>query len=145
MNKMQVKAMMKKPWWSYALLLAGVFIFTEGCSLLYGSDEFSIQISAILFSMIMHGTSLKDLNQRLLLNKYKINSDEKIKIERNQSLEEKSCFGANVIIQLSLLLIAGICYFNELSIITILLFNILAIVIYFLISVVSYLFYKNRV
>lgn len=145
MNKMQVKAMMKKPWWSYALLLAGVFIFTEGCSLLYGSDEFSIQISAILFSMVMHGTGLKDLSERLFLKKYKINSNKKRKIEQNQSLKEKSNFIANVIIQLILILIAGLCYFIELNIIKIFLFNIIAIIIYFFVSVLSYLFYKKTV
>jgi len=142
MNKMQVREMMKKPWWSYALLLAGVFLFTEGTSLLYNCDTFSIQISVILFSMIMHSISLKDLSQRLFLKGRK--SAEKISVDQIETLKEKSCLIANLVTQLTLILIAVLCYFNELNIIKILLFDIVAIVIYFLVSAVSYKFDKKR-
>ena len=140
MNKMQVREMMKKPWWSYALLLAGVFLFTEGTSLLYNSDAFSIQISVILFSMIMHSISLKDLSQRLFLKGRK--STEKVSVDQIEILKEKSCLIANLVTQLTLILIAVLCYFNELNIIKIFLFDIVAIVIYFLVSAVSYKFKK---
>jgi len=143
MNKMQVRAMMKKPWWSYALLLAGVFLFTEGTSLLYNSDAFSIQISVILFSMIMHSISLKDLSQRLFLKGRK--NEEKISVDQNKTLKDKSCLIANLVTQLTLILIAILCYFNELNIIKIFLFDIAAIVIYFLVSEASYKFNKKRV
>lgn len=143
MNKMQVREMMKKPWWSYALLLAGVFLFTEGTSLLYNSDAFSIQISVILFSMIMHSISLKDLSQKLFLKVGK--SEEKINVDQNNTLKDKSCLIANLVTQLTLILIAVLCYFNDLNIIKIFLFDIAAIVIYFLVSTASYKINKKRV
>lgn len=141
MNKMQVRAMMKKPWWSYALLMAGVFLFTEGSSLIYGSKEFSIQVSVILFSMIMHSISLKDLSQKLIM---KDNNNNKISNEQIQSLKDKSCLIANLITQLILISIAVSSYFIELNIIKIFIFNFVAIFIYFLVSGVSYLFKKIK-
>ena len=143
MNKMQVKSMMKKPWWSYALLLAGVFLFTEGSTLLYDSEAFSIQVSVILFSMIMHSISLKDLSQRLFLKERK--SKEEINVDQNISQKDRSCLIANLIAQLTLILIAVLSYFIELGIIKIFLLNIIAIIIYFIVSVVSYLFYKKTI
>ena len=146
MNKMQVRAMMKKPWWSYALLLAGVFLFTEGCSLLYGSDELSIQISVILFSMIMHGTSLRDLGKRILLKEYNDNTKESSKknnIQQKQSLQDKASLTANIIMQILLVLIAVLCYYVEFKITNIFLLDIFIIIIYGIISVISYKFYRK--
>jgi len=142
MNKMQVSAMMKKPWWSYALLLAGVFLFTEGTSLLYNSDTFSIQISVILFSMIMHSISLKDLSQRLFLKERK--NEEKISVDKNITIKDKSCLIANLVTQLTLLLIAVLSYFIELNIVKIFMLNIMVVIIYFLVSKASYLFKKVK-
>lgn len=145
MNKMKVKAMMKKPWWSYALLSAGIFLFIEGCSLLYGSDELSIQISVILFSLLMHGTSLGDLSKRLLLKGYNdnINMKNQNKNQSNKLLKDKACLLANVITQILLILIAILCYNVEMKITNILLFDICVVIIYGIVSVISYKFYKK--
>ncbi len=146
MNKMQVKAMMKKPWWSYALLVAGIFLFTEGCSLLYGSDGLSIQISVILFSLIMHSTSLKELSKKLLLKGHNGNTKEsngKNINQQIQSLKDKACLTANIVAQILLILVAVVCYYVELSIVNILFYDIFIIIIYSIISVISYKFYKK--
>jgi len=146
MNKMQVKAMMKKPWWSYALLIAGIFLFTEGCSLLYGSDALSIQISVILFSLIIHSTSLKELSKKLLLKGYNDNtkeSNEKNNNQQNQLLKDKACLTANIVAQILLILIAVLCYYLEFRITNILLLDTVVIIIYGIISVISYKFYRK--
>nr|WP_312578196.1 hypothetical protein [Sedimentibacter sp.] len=146
MNKKQVRAMMKKPWWNYALLIAGVFLFTEGCSLLYGSDELSIQISVILFSMIMHGTSLRDLSKSILLKSHDNNtkqSDEKNNIQHDQALKDKASLTANIIVQILLVIVAVSCYYIEFKITDIILFDIFIIIIYGIISVISYKFYRR--
>lgn len=144
MNKMQARAMMKKPWWSYALLVAGIFLFTEGCSLIYGSDELSIQISVILFSMIMHTSSLRDLSKRILLKRYNTkDSNEKNDIQRKQPLKDKACLTANIVAQILLILIAVLCHYVEFKITNIFLFDIFIIIIYGIISVISYKFYRK--
>ncbi len=143
MNKMKVRAMMKKPWWSYALLLAGVFLFVEGCSLLYGSDELSIQISVILFSLLMHGTSLSDLSKRILLKGYNDTTNMKNKNQSDKLLKDKACLLANVITQILLITIAILCYNVEIKITNILMFDIGVVIIYGIVSVISYKFYKR--
>lgn len=143
MNKMKVRAMMKKPWWSYALLLAGVFLFVEGCSLLYGSDELSIQISVILFSLLMHGTSLSDLSKRILLKGYNDTTNMKNKNQSAKLLKDKACLLANVITQILLITIAILCYNVEIKITNILMFDIGVVIIYGIVSVISYKFYKR--
>jgi hypothetical protein len=146
MNKMQVKAMMKKSWWSYALLVAGIFLFTEGCSLLYGSDGLSIQISVILFGLIMHSTSLKELSKRLLLKGYNENtkeSKEKNNNQHNQLLKDKACLTANIVAQILFILVAIACYYVEFSITNILLYDIFIIIIYGIVSVISHKLYRK--
>lgn len=143
MNKMKVRAMMQKPWWSYALLLAGVFLFVEGCSLLYGSDELSIQISVILFSLLMHGTSLSDLSKRILLKGYNDTTNMKNKNQSDKLLKDKACLLANVITQILLITIAILCYNVEIKITNILMFDIGVVIIYGIVSVISYKFYKR--
>jgi hypothetical protein len=145
MNKMQVRAMMKKPWWNYALLLAGVFLFIEGCSLLYGSDELSIQISVILFSMIMHGTSLREISKGILLKDDDKVKDKSNNIQKSKSLKDKACLVANIIAQILLVLLAVLCYYIEFNITSIFLLDIFIIIIYGIVSVIIYKVYSKLI
>jgi len=146
-NKMKVKAMMKKPWWSYALLLAGMFLYFEGCSILFGSEELSMQIPVILFALFMHGTSLSDLSKRILLKDYngKVNNDKNNNKLDNKSLKDKACLIANVFMQILLVTFAVICYKKDVKLTNIFLFDISAIAVYFVVSVLSYKLYSKRI
>lgn len=148
MNKRQVQLLKKKPWWNYALLLAAIFLYTEACSLLYQNKQLTVQIPVIIFSMILHGASLKNLNMKLVLSRYMDKTQtsvEKITKDENMKIKEKSSFIANVVIQTLLVAIAFFIYLTKLKVLQILFLNIMIILIYSLVSVISYKCIKSKI
>lgn len=108
MRQKKIREMQQKNWWSYTLLAAAIFIFTQSCSLISAKPGQSL--SVILISLIMHVKSVGDLTKRIL----------KIK-------ESKA---ANIAMVIALLTVAVICYIKTYSIFIILLFNIAAVFTY---------------
>ena len=115
LNKKKLKEMQQKKWWSYAMLAAGIFLFSQGCSIISNNFEFATPI--IFFSLFMHNSSLKDLSQRFF--------------------KTKAVDVASTAIISALIIIAIICYFTKINIIYILLLNIAVVAIYFVISALS--------
>ncbi|MDW5300189.1 MAG: hypothetical protein SA378_08645 [Sedimentibacter sp.] len=121
-NKIRLREMQKKKWWNYAMLAAGIFLFTHACSILSTNIQFAAPV--LIFSLFMHSSSMKDLGQRLL-------KTEPVKI-------------SNIAMLLSLVIIAVICYFSKLSLLNIFMLNLAAIAIYIILSAICFkLFNKN--
>ena len=114
-KKKRLKEMQQKKWWSYAMLAAGIFLFSQGSSIVSYNFEFATPI--IFFSLFMHNSSLNDLSQRFF--------------------KTKPVNAASTAIISALVIIAIICYFTKLNIIYILLLNIAVVTIYFVISALS--------
>ncbi|NYB73339.1 hypothetical protein HZF24_04215 [Sedimentibacter hydroxybenzoicus DSM 7310] len=108
MRKRKQREMQQKNWWSYALLAAAIFVYTQGCSLIKTNMGYSLPV--ILLSFIMHLRSVGDLSTKIF----------KLK-------ESKT---ANIAMLIALTAVAVICYLKELNIFYILLLNIAAIFIY---------------
>jgi len=115
-SRKKLKEMQKKKWWNYAMLAAGIFLFTQGCSILSNSTE--IATSAILFSLFMHSSSMKDLGQRLL--------------------KTEPVNASSIAMILALVIIAVICYFTKLNLLYIFIFNLAAIAIYIIVSAICF-------
>lgn len=129
---MQVRAVMKKPWWNYALLVAGIFIFTQGCYQLNRNIE--LAFSLIFFGMIMHGYSMKNLCGKLLTRMNRSGMEK----DRFEIIISKSAASANIIMQIMLLVISIFCYFYHLSIAYILLLDVAAVAVYIIASSIKY-------
>lgn len=115
-SKKRLKEMQQKKWWSYAMLAAGILLFSQGCSIISNNFEFATPI--IFFSLFMHNSSLRDLYQRFL--------------------KTKPVDAASTAMISALVIIAIICYFTKLNIKYIVLLNMVAITIYFVISALSF-------
>lgn len=121
---MQLRAIKKKNWWNYALLTAGVFIFTQGCMLLDSNNK--VAVSEIFFGMVMQSLSLKNLSSKYLFvnhNKYMEEGKEKL-------IKSKCSTCANIIMQSMLVLIALSCYFWSVNSIIVLLLDVFAVIAY---------------
>lgn len=116
-RKRKQKEMQQKNWWSYALLAAAIFIFTQGCSLIKTNMGYSLPV--ILLSLIMHSKSVGNLAKRIF----------KIK-------ESKQ---ANITMLFALTIVALLCYLKQYNIFNILIFNIVAIFVY---VIAAYIFSK---
>ncbi|WP_312699827.1 hypothetical protein [Sedimentibacter sp.] len=108
MRQKQREERLQKSWWSYALLAAAIFVYTQGCSLLKTNMGYSLPL--IILSFIMHLRSVSDLARKIL----------KIKESKN----------ANIAMLIALIAVAVVCYLRELGIIYILLLNLAAIFVY---------------
>ncbi|WP_313339861.1 hypothetical protein [Sedimentibacter sp.] len=108
MRKRKQKEMQQKNWWSYALLAAAIFVYTQGCSLIKTNIGYSLPV--ILLSFIMHLRSVGDLARRI----FKLKESKK----------------ANIAMLIALAAVAIICYLKEFNIFSILLFNLAAVFVY---------------
>ncbi|WP_312812488.1 hypothetical protein [Sedimentibacter sp.] len=108
MRKKKQREMQQKNWWSYALLAAAIFVYTQGCSLIKTNMGYALPL--ILLSFIMHLRSVGDLSKRIF------------------KLKESKL--ANIAMLTALTAIAIICYLNDFNVFYILLFNLAAIFIY---------------
>ena len=121
-NRKKLKEMQQKKWWSYALLAAGIFVFTEGCTLIKTNTEYALP--AVFFSLLMHSYSMKDLGKRLF------------KIEPANI--------ANIAMVLVLVIVASLSYFKEINLAVIFILNLSAILIYLIVSAISAKLFKKH-
>ncbi len=112
MRKKKQKEMQQKNWWSYALLAAAIFVFSQACSLIKTNTSYALPV--VLLSYIMHYRSVGDLSRRIF------------------KLKESKA--ANISMLIALTLVAFICYIKEFTIFNILLFNIAAIFVYVIVA-----------
>lgn len=114
MRLKQRKEIMQKKWFSYALLLTAMFLYSQGTSMIKNNMGYST--AAILLSFILHTRSVGDLAERIFKIKYS---------------------GiANIAMLAALSVISVICYFISLNIFIIVLLNIVAIAIYIVIALI---------
>lgn len=114
-SRKKLKEMQQKKWWSYALLAAGIFVFTEGCTIIKTNMEYALP--AILFSLLMHTSSMKDLGKRLL--------------------KQEPVSAANIAMIAVLLLTSAASYIKDLSLMAIFLMNISAVLVYLIVTAAS--------
>jgi len=115
-HKKKLKEMQQKKWWNYAMLAAGIFLFTQGCSILSSSTELAAPV--VFFSLFMHNSSMKDLGQRLL--------------------KTEPVNASSIAMILALVIIAVICYLTKLNLLYIFMFNLAAIAIYIIVSAICF-------
>jgi len=112
MRKKQQKEMQEKKWWSYALLISAIFLFSQSSLVINKNMGYSLAL--ILVSLIMHSRSVGDLVKRIFkLNPSRI---------------------ANIAMITALVIIAVFCYFVKIHFVYIVLLNIGAIAIYVAVS-----------
>ncbi len=121
-SKIKLKKMQQKKWWSYAVLAAGIFIFTQGCSIINENIQYALPL--IIFSVFMHSNSMKDLGQKFF--------------------KRIVTPVVNLTIITLLIIIAVACYYIEIKLVQILMLNIAAIVFYFFICAMSSKFYHKN-
>lgn len=138
MNKKNLKEMQQKSWWNYALLAAGIFVYTQGCSILKSNLEFAIPV--IIFGLLMHSNSLKKIIYNLFL-KEKNSSANTDKYELSY---EKSSFIAKIIMYVLLGMFAFFSYGNPLHIYYNLIIDIAVVVIYGMVSILGYKISRNK-
>jgi Mg/Co/Ni transporter MgtE len=120
-SRKKIYEMQQKKWWSYALLAAGMFVFTEGCTML--KTNTGSALSAIVLSLFMHSSSMKDLGKRLL--------------------KHEPGTAANIAMVLVLILAAAVSYFREITLSAIFLMNVSAVLV-FLIAAAASKFIKKQ-
>lgn len=114
-SRKKLKEMQQKKWWSYALLAAGMFVFTEGCTILRTNTEYALP--AIVFSLFMHSSSMKDLGKRLL--------------------KHEPGSAANIAMLAVLLFAAATSYMREITLTAIFIMNVSAVLVFLIVSVAS--------
>lgn len=120
-RKQKQKELREKNWFYYALLAAGIFLFTQGSRLLSKSGGYAI--TSIFLGIITQSVSM----EKLFLRIFKFNSHKNSKI-------------AMIIL---LLIISVICYFINLKYIIIVLLNLTSIVLFILVSFI-HLKFKDK-
>lgn len=120
-DKKYFNELMQKPWWNPAKIAAAVFLYLSGCSQLKTASKLSVPISVIFFGIIMHFTITDLIDNKL----YKKNKNFKLSML------------AKVIMYLILIILAALYYFNNFSIIYVLLGDLLSVVAYYIITVLS--------
>lgn len=121
-GKKKLREMQQKWWWSYALLGVGIFLFTQGSSILNENIQYALPV--IIFSLFMHNASMNDLGKRFF--KTNVNAL------------------ANHAMILALAIIAITSYFLEINIIYILILNVVAIALNLFISAISFKFLNKK-
>lgn len=111
-SRKKLKEMQQKKWWSYALLAAGMFVFTEGCTILKTNMEYALP--AIIFSLFMHSSSMRDLGKKLL--------------------KHEPGNVANICMLLVLLLTAAASYMKEITLSAIFLMNVSAVLVFLIVA-----------
>ncbi|KAF5051206.1 hypothetical protein DSECCO2_421430 [anaerobic digester metagenome] len=114
-SRKKLKEMQQKKWWSYALLAAGMFVFTEGCTILRTNMEYALP--AIVFSLFMHSSSMKDLEKRLL--------------------KHEPGSAANIAMLLVLLFTAVASYMREITLSAIFIMNVSAVLVFLIVAAAS--------
>nr|WP_300092353.1 hypothetical protein [Sedimentibacter sp.] len=114
-NRKKLKEMQQKKWWSYAMLVAGMFVFIEGCTIL--KTNTGSALPAIILSLFMHSSSMKDLGKRLL--------------------KHEPGTAANIAMLLALLLAAAASYLKEINLSAIFLMNISAVIVFLIVTAAS--------
>jgi hypothetical protein len=120
-SRKKLYEMQQKKWWSYALLAAGMFVFIEACTML--KTNTGSALSAIVLSLFMHSSSMKDLGKRLLKH------------------EPENA--ANIAMVLVLILAAAVSYLREITLSAIFLMNVSAVLV-FLIAAAASKFIKKQ-
>jgi len=121
MRKKKQKEMQENKWWSYTLLAAAIFLFSQSSSVINKSMGYSLAL--ILLSFIMHARSVDDLVKRI----FKLNPS----------------VAAKIAMIAALIIIAVICYFIRINIVYIVLLNMGAIALYVIVSAICFKLSKN--
>ncbi|WP_326906789.1 hypothetical protein [Sedimentibacter sp. MB31-C6] len=138
MNKKKLKEMQQKSWWNYALLVAGIFVYTQGCSILKSNLEFAIPV--IIFGLLMHSNSLKKIIHNLLLKE----KDSSANTDKYELAYERSSFIAKIILFVLLGTFAFFSFGNPLHIYYNLIFDIAVVAIYGIVSISGYKVSRNK-
>ena len=118
-RKQKQKELREKKWFYYALLAAGIFLFSEGCA----AQNTGYAVSAILIGLILHSVSVGIL------------------FEKNFKI--KPFRAVNIAMVILLVVIALTCYFADLKFILVLILDLASIVLYTAVSLI-YSKLKNR-
>ena len=118
-RKQKQKELREKNWFYYAVLAAGIFLFSEGCA----AQSTGYAVSAILIGLILHSVSIGIL------------------FERNFKI--KPFRAVNIAMMILLAAIAVTCYFVDLKFILVLILDLSSIVLYAAVSLIYFKF-KNR-
>lgn len=108
MRQKKRRELRQKKWYSYALLVTAIFLFSQGSAIIKTNLQYALPV--ILISFILHTTSVGDLTEKI----FKINSS----------------IIANIAMIISLCIVTVICYFVEIGIFFIIILNFIAIAIY---------------
>lgn len=111
-NRKKLKEMQQKSWWNYALLAAGIFVFTQGSSILARSPEYAVP--AVFFSLFMHSSALSGLSKKFF------------KAEPSKAV--------TTAMLAALIVLAAVSYLKEISLLLILMLNIAAAILYLTIA-----------
>jgi len=141
-EKMKYKVTMQKPWWNYVTLIAAILLFNSGCYQLNITDDLTLPISVIFFSIILHSPCLRYFNEKHLLLIINNKSNKEISNEQNRNIKEKSHLIATIIMYVNLISIAVLYNFNYFSFIYVFLYDIFSIVMYSIVSMVIYKMYR---
>ncbi|HHZ01388.1 MAG TPA: hypothetical protein GX396_00420 [Tissierellia bacterium] len=107
-RKKQREERRQQKWFKYAILAAGIFVFSQGCNLLTANTNYAS--TSIVLGIILHSYSAG----RVCGEIFKV---------------APSSIG-NIAMIISLLIVALISYFNNLGIIIILLLDLASIIVY---------------
>jgi len=118
-RKQKQKELREKNWFYYAILAAGIFLFSEGCA----AQNTGYAVSAILIGLILHSVSVGIL------------------FEKNFKI--KPFRAVNIAMVILLVVIALTCYFADLKFTLVLILDLASIVLYTAVSLI-YLKLKNR-
>ena len=118
-RKQKQKELREKNWFYYAILAAGIFLFSEGCA----AQSTGYAVSAILIGIILHSVSVGIL------------------FEKNFKI--KPFRAVNIAMVILLVVIALTCYFADLKFTLVLILDLASIVLYTAVSLI-YLKLKNR-
>lgn len=118
-RKQRQKELREKNWFYYAVLAAGIFLFSEGCA----AQSTGYAVSAILIGLILHSVSVGIL------------------FEKNFKI--KPFRAVNIAMMVLLAAIAVTCYFADLKFLLILFLDLASIVLYAAASLI-YFKLKNR-
>ncbi len=111
----------KKPWWNLAKIAAAIFLYLSGCLQLKIGKQLTVAASVVFFGIIMHYTVTDYIDNKL----YKKNKN------------FKPILLAKAIMYLILIIAATLYYFNNFSLIYVLLTDIFSVAVYFIITFLS--------
>lgn len=110
----KLKEMRQKKWFSFALLVTAIFLFSQGSAIIKSNMETALPV--ILISFILHTKSVGDIIERILKIKHSII--------------------ANIAMIITLSVVTIICYFSKQSVFYILLLDFAAIAIYVIMALI---------